>query len=105
MLRPNDIRLYIMSSHILATILQRKAEEVEMRQRQFPLASQEARARTTMPVRGFYHALKRRADKGEPAVIAEIKKASPSKGVFVKILCLLKLRVVTKKQGQRVCQY
>ena len=45
-------------------------------------ASQEARARTAMPVRGFYTALKRRADKGEPAVIAEIKKASPSKGVI-----------------------
>jgi indole-3-glycerol phosphate synthase len=71
-----------MSSQILATILQRKAEEVEMRQRQLPLASQEARARTAMPTRGFYQALKRRADKGQPAVIAEIKKASPSKGVL-----------------------
>ena len=62
-----------MTAHILATILQRKAEEVEIRQRQISYASQEARARTTMPVRGFYNALKRRADKGEPAVIAEIK--------------------------------
>ena len=64
-----------MTAHILATILQRKAEEVEIRQRQISYASQEARARTTMPVRGFYNALKRRADKGESAVIAEIKKA------------------------------
>ena len=71
-----------MTSHILETILQRKAEEVEIRQRQVSFASQEARARTAMPVRGFYTALKRRADKGEPAVIAEIKKASPSKGVI-----------------------
>ena len=41
-----------MTAHILATILQRKAEEVEIRQRQISYASQEARARTTMPVRG-----------------------------------------------------
>ena len=45
-----------MTAHILATILQRKAEEVEIRQRQISYASQEARARTTMPVRGFYNA-------------------------------------------------
>ena len=71
-----------MTAHILATILQRKAEEVEIRQRQISFASQEARARTSMPVRGFYQALKRKVDKGDPAVIAEIKKASPSKGVL-----------------------
>lgn len=71
-----------MTSHILGTILQRKAEEVEMRQRQISFATQDARARTAMPVRGFYSALKRRVDKGEPAVIAEIKKASPSKGIL-----------------------
>jgi len=71
-----------MSSQILATILQRKAEEVAMRQRQVSLASQEARARVALPTRGFYQALKRRVDKGQAAVIAEIKKASPSKGVI-----------------------
>jgi len=52
-----------MSSQILATILQRKAEEVEARQRQVSLATQEARARTALPTRGFYQALKRRVDK------------------------------------------
>lgn len=71
-----------MSSQILATILQRKAEEVDMRQRQVSLASQEARARVALPTRGFYQALKRRVDKSQAAVIAEIKKASPSKGVI-----------------------
>lgn len=69
-------------AHILETILQRKAEEVDIRRRQVSLASQEARARTALPTRGFYQALKRRVDKKEPAVIAEIKKASPSKGVL-----------------------
>jgi indole-3-glycerol phosphate synthase len=71
-----------MSSQILATILQRKAEEVEARQRQISFATQEARARTALPTRGFYQALKRRVDKKQAAVIAEIKKASPSKGVL-----------------------
>lgn len=71
-----------MSSQILATILQRKAEEVAMRQRQVSLASQEARARVALPTRGFYQALKCNVDKGQAAVIAEIKKASPSKGVI-----------------------
>lgn len=71
-----------MTTTILETILRRKAEEVEVRQRHISFASQEARAHSAMPVRGFYQALKRRADKGEPAVIAEIKKASPSKGVL-----------------------
>lgn len=71
-----------MSSQILATILQRKAEEVEARQRQISLATQEARARTALATRGFYQALKRRVDKKQAAVIAEIKKASPSKGVL-----------------------
>ena len=71
-----------MTSHILGTILQRKAEEVEMRQRQFSLATQETRARVAGPVRGFYQALRNKVDAGKPAVIAEVKKASPSKGVI-----------------------
>lgn len=71
-----------MSSHILGTILQRKAEEVEVRRRQLPQATLEARARLAGPVRGFCQALRRKIDKGDPAVIAEVKKASPSKGVI-----------------------
>ena len=71
-----------MTSHILGTILQRKAEEVELRQRQFSLATQETRARVAGPVRGFYQALRNKVDAGAPAVIAEVKKASPSKGVI-----------------------
>ncbi len=71
-----------MTSHILGTILQRKAEEVEARQRQVSLSLQETRAKVATPVRGFYQALKRKVEQGDPAVIAEIKKASPSKGVI-----------------------
>lgn len=71
-----------MTSHILGTILQRKAEEVAIRQRQCSLATQETRARVAGPVRGFYQALRHKVDAGQPAVIAEVKKASPSKGVL-----------------------
>jgi indole-3-glycerol phosphate synthase len=38
--------------------------------------------RISPPARGFYQALRQRVDNGKPAVIAEIKKASPSKGVM-----------------------
>src|SRR3972149_1491191 len=34
------------------------------------------------PARGFYHAIQKTISTGRPAVIAEIKKASPSKGVI-----------------------
>jgi len=67
---------------ILKKILRRKAEEVaECRAR----VSQEAlreRAESADPSRGFLEALRRRAVNGDAAVIAEIKKASPSKGVL-----------------------
>jgi len=41
-----------------------------------------AQARDASPVRGFTASLQRRLDKGEYALIAEIKKASPSKGLI-----------------------
>jgi len=67
---------------ILRRILARKAEEVAERRRARPLAQLEARNRGEAPPRGFYRALAHRAGQAEPAVIAEIKKASPSKGVI-----------------------
>lgn len=69
-------------SDILQRILQRKHEEVEQRRRERPLEELEARARDAAPVRGFARALRARIDAGEAAVIAEVKKASPSKGVI-----------------------
>jgi len=67
---------------ILRRILARKVEEVAERRRARPLAQLEARGGELAAPRGFYRALEQRAGQGEPAVIAEIKKASPSKGVI-----------------------
>ena len=69
-------------SDILQTILQRKREEVEQRRRELPLAELEARARDAEPVRGFARALRARIAAGDAAVIAEVKKASPSRGLI-----------------------
>ena len=46
------------------------------------LADTEAAARAASPVRGFYNALRNAADAGRYGLIAEVKKASPSKGLI-----------------------
>jgi len=67
---------------ILKKIIQRKAEEIAERKANVSLAEIEKRAQSASPVRGFVAAIKNKIDAGEAAVIAEIKKASPSKGVM-----------------------
>lgn len=67
---------------VLDRILLRKQEEVAERKQHAPLAEVQAAAREQAPARGFIAALRQRIDAGQPAVIAEIKKASPSKGVI-----------------------
>ena len=47
-----------------------------------PLAEMRARAEAAAPPRDFVGALRAKLAAGQPAVIAEIKKASPSKGVI-----------------------
>ncbi|GMU44275.1 MAG: indole-3-glycerol phosphate synthase TrpC [Xanthomonadales bacterium PRO6] len=69
-------------SDILERILARKAEEVAARRLARPLAELKARAADTPTTRGFEAALRARVRAGQPAVIAEVKKASPSKGVI-----------------------
>jgi indole-3-glycerol phosphate synthase len=69
-------------SDILNTILARKAEEIQQRSRVRPLADLRARALQQPPTRGFVDAIHRRHAAGEAAVIAEVKKASPSKGLI-----------------------
>lgn len=67
---------------VLQKILARKAEEVAERRARVNLAEVERLARRADAPRGFANALLERAKRKEPAVIAEIKKASPSKGVL-----------------------
>jgi indole-3-glycerol phosphate synthase len=67
---------------ILKRILARKKEEVIERQSKVSLNELRHRAETADPPRGFVRALREKVDAGLPAVIAEIKKASPSKGVM-----------------------
>lgn len=66
---------------ILDSIVTRKIEEVRAAKAATPLAELERRAQSAEPVRGFAQALVRHARTGV-AVIAEIKRASPSKGVI-----------------------
>jgi indole-3-glycerol phosphate synthase len=69
-------------SDILRTILARKREEVVERKARVPLAELRARVAGAPPVRGFAAALRSRVQARRAAVIAEIKKASPSKGLI-----------------------
>ncbi len=69
-------------SDILTTILARKAQEIAERSARVPLPELKARAADAPETRGFADALQRTIAYGDPAVIAEVKKASPSKGVI-----------------------
>jgi len=71
-------------SDILNTILARKVEEIQQRSRVRPLEDMRARALNQPPTRGFVDAIRRKHAAGEAAVIAEVKKASPSKGLIRK---------------------
>lgn len=67
---------------VLEKIVARKAEEVAERRARVGLAELERLAAAADPVRGFVNALQEQVGRKQPAVIAEIKKASPSKGVL-----------------------
>jgi indole-3-glycerol phosphate synthase len=69
-------------SDILDRILARKREEIAERRSRIALADLAARAVALPPPRGFVAALRTKIAAGLPGVIAEVKKASPSKGVM-----------------------
>jgi len=69
-------------SDILDKIVATKREEIAAALAVRPLAQVEAEAASQPAARDFVGAIRRKIGCGQPAVIAEIKKASPSKGVI-----------------------
>src|SRR4051794_3234544 len=69
-------------SDILTRIEAYKREEIEAGKRARPLHLLEALAKAAPPPRGFVSAIRKKLALGEYALIAEIKKASPSKGLI-----------------------
>jgi indole-3-glycerol phosphate synthase len=67
---------------ILEKITAYKLKEIAAAMARRPLVDMEADAHNAPPVRGFAAALRARMAEGKPALIAEIKKASPSKGLI-----------------------
>lgn len=67
---------------VLKKILARKYEEVAERRRKVAFADLEGRANAQPAARGFVEAVSSQVEAGKPAVIAEVKKASPSQGVI-----------------------
>ena len=69
-------------SDILARIEAYKREEIAAAKRARPLAALEKDAKAAPPPRGFLHTIEKRIFGENYALIAEIKKASPSKGLI-----------------------
>ncbi len=69
-------------SDILQKIVATKREEIALALNKRPLADMRYDAETRVLTRDFGGALRRKIDAGQAAVIAEVKKASPSKGVL-----------------------
>jgi indole-3-glycerol phosphate synthase len=67
---------------ILKKIIKRKAEEVAERQEQSSIELLQEGLSKASPVRGFVNAIEQKITLGKAGVIAEVKKASPSKGVI-----------------------
>jgi indole-3-glycerol phosphate synthase len=69
-------------SDLLTRIKAYKREEIAEAKKQRPLSALRDRAESMVPPRGFLAAIERREREGEYALIAEVKKKSPSKGLI-----------------------
>ncbi len=67
---------------VLKKIIDRKFEEIAERQKQASITDLQAHLAGLPPTRGFANAIASKVALKQPAVIAEVKKASPSKGVI-----------------------
>jgi indole-3-glycerol phosphate synthase len=67
---------------ILTKIEAYKREEIAAARRAHPLVEVEARAKAASAPRGFVRAIRNKHARGDYALIAEVKKASPSKGLI-----------------------
>ncbi|MFK0087293.1 indole-3-glycerol phosphate synthase TrpC [Pseudomonas sp. NPDC090755] len=84
---------------VLENILARKVQEVAERSARVSLAELEQLAGSADAPRGFANALIEQAKRKQPAVIAEIKKASPSKGVIREHFVPAEIAVSYEKGG------
>ncbi len=78
----NDLANSQMATSILQEIVQRKAGEVSVARSRRSFSELESALGNSSPLRGFTAAMDARISQQKPAIIAEIKKASPSKGLI-----------------------
>lgn len=84
---------------ILKKIMRRKVEEVAARAERVSLQQLELDATLANPVRGFADAMSSKIEVGDAAVIAEIKKASPSKGILREVFEPAEIAVSYERGG------
>ena len=84
---------------ILKKIIKRKEQEVAERLLNTSLEQLKENIKQASPVRGFVQAIQTKISQGEPAVISEIKKASPSKGVMRENFIPAEIAVSYEKGG------
>lgn len=86
-------------STILRKIITRKKEEVAERSAALPLERLREKLAYCASTRGFARAIAKAIDAGKPAVIAEVKKASPSKGVIRQVFVPSEIAVSYERGG------